>query len=320
MSTTHGWVPDGICTVFVCDISSFGNPARTDNIKRYVRAALYSKLRISFDAAKVPFINCYREDRGDGVLVAVPPGFAVEILLTTLSDHLRSEIRRHNEVSSTPAQMRLRVAVHTGAVHTDDFGLVGKVVDHTFRILEAEPFKNALARSSANLGLIVSQRVYEDVIRPGLGLVDPTDYRQIAVKVKETMTNAWINLPGDASVAVSAPTTVPDPSVTIPPQPTMPDSRYVYEDLFDVIDCMLAIPKMMTEQGRGQVIGALPPDLAAVISRSQEPRSDTYEIVRTCLDYPGGLQQLLHALRGFVGESLAMREVERAVARLILGN
>jgi hypothetical protein len=59
--------------------------------------------------------------------------------------------------------------------------------------------------------------------------------------------------------------------------------------------------------------------IRAVIPRSADARSDTYEIIRTCLDYPGGLQELLRALRGFAGDSLALGRLERAIARLLLG-
>src|SRR5262249_21746003 len=149
-----------------------------------------------------------------------------DVLLTSLAEQLRAEVRRHNEVSSQAAQMRLRVAVHTGEVRFDGYGLLGTAVNHAFRILDAAPFKEAFRDSPANVGLIVSEPVYDDVVRPGLGLVDPSDYRRISVEVKETVATAWINVPVAAGALVPAPNgpvTVPDPLYCAPAEFTRPD-------------------------------------------------------------------------------------------------
>jgi len=196
LSTVMGWEPRGSCAIFACDVVSFGDPARTDVAKRYVRDGLYRGLRDSFDSVGIGFDACYREDRGDGALLALPPATDMSVLLGALIHRLRAEVRRHNEVSSSSAQMRLRLAVHTGEVQWDGNGLVGTAVDHAFRILEAAPFKEAVTSSEAMVALIVSERVYGDVVRHGRGDVDPSDFWQVSVSVKETRTTAWMMAPG----------------------------------------------------------------------------------------------------------------------------
>jgi hypothetical protein len=335
--TATGWTPSGNCSLFVCDVASFGHPGRTNHIQRHIRVALYRGLRRSFDAAGVGYDRCYREDRGDGVMLAIPPTVDTAVLLTSLVDLLRVEVRRYNEVSSEQAQMRLRVAVNTGQFEHDDNGLVGAAVNHTFRILEARQLKDALRDSGAQLALVVSERVHEDVVRHGRGLVDPDDYRRVDISVKETTAAAWIRIPGlrGSSVPITPVTAATEQEAAALPakrpapperrptpliisfQPTVPDSATETVDIFRVVDSALEIPLLRSEQGRQQIVGVLSAELASAIPRRSDARSDTYAIVRTCLDYPGGLQELLIVIRGFVGGSLAMHELERSVARLL---
>ena len=311
-----GWRPSGGCSLFVCDIASFGHASRTDGVQEHLRAVMYAALRGSFDDAKIGYDQCYQEDRGDGAMIAVPPDLDTALLLTSVVDRLRAEVRRHNAVSNAAAQMRLRVAVHTGEVRWDGQGLVGTAVNHVFRLLDAAVFKDALSQSGAGLALIVSQRVHDDVVRHGRGLVDPGDYRQVEVRVKETETTAWIAIPGHRRQG-TGPTQEVVPQSDLPSVPPLTRGSDV-QILFELVDRVLDIPLMRAERGREQVVGVLSIDIAGVIPRSAEARSDVHAIIRTCLDYPGGLQEVLQAIRGFVGDSMAVQRLEQTIARLLL--
>jgi hypothetical protein len=278
--------------MFVCDIASFGSADRDDHARAYLRKVLYDGLRASFDAAGVPYDHCYREDRGDGVMLIVPPSYDTAVLISSVVDGLRGEVRRHNDLASSAASLQVRVAVHIGACVSDDHGLVGDALNHAFRILEAAPLKRALRDSGAGVGLVVSQRVYEDVVRHGPGLVDPGEYVSITVEVKETAGAAWIRVPGAA----------PGPEFQVPG-----------DAVFQLVDRLLEIPLMRQERGRDQVVDALPFGISVVIPRSPEARFDVHGIVRTCLDYPGGLHRLIAVIRGFVGDSIPMYELERSL-------
>ncbi len=48
---------------------------------------------------------------------------------------------------------------------------------HVFRLLEAPALKQEFAASSALLAVVVSDYLYENVIRHGHGLIDPAAYR-----------------------------------------------------------------------------------------------------------------------------------------------
>jgi hypothetical protein len=183
------------CSVVAFDIVGFGDRRRDDDIQLYVRAALYRLLEKAFDAVGVPWRVCHHEDRGDGVLVVVPALASTEPLLTPLADRVRAGLRRHNKVSSDAAQIRLRMALHAGQVCFDAYGVAGQTVVHAFRLLDAPAFRTALAATSCELGFVVSDRLYDEVIRHGPGLIDPDPYDAIVVSLKETEARAWVYFP-----------------------------------------------------------------------------------------------------------------------------
>jgi hypothetical protein len=339
MPRATGWTPSGLCSLFVCDIASFGDLSRTDLHRHKIRTALYDGLRRSFDDTGVPYAACYHEDRGDGALVAVPPMVDTTVLLTSLVQRLRAAVRQHNDVSVRTAQMQLRLAVHTGIVHSDAEGLVGTAVNYAFRILEAPQLKQVLRRTGAELALITSERVYDDVIRHGLGLVNPADYDQVELEVKETRTCAWITVPGrsapvrpvppapptivDARVVVSAVPTAPDPRELLPAQaPAQALAPVTVADrssgLEDIVDCALRVRQLHSRHLRDQIVAELPLTLATEIRRrrSADERTDLTAIISTCEDHVRGLTELLRVVRQFAGDSTQLDDLRKAVDEL----
>jgi hypothetical protein len=337
MPRVIGWTPNGLCSLFVCDIASFGDQSRTDLHRHKLRTALYDGLRRSFDDTGVPYAACYREDRGDGALVAVPPAVDTTVLLTSLVQRLRAAVRQHNDVSVRTAQMQLRLAVHTGIVHSDAEGLVGTAVNHAFRILEARQLKRVLQRTGAELALIASERVYDDVIRHGLGLVNPAEYHQVELEVKETRACAWITVPGmltpvllpspptivDARVIVSAVPTAPDPPRPLPAPAAAPALTPVTvadrsPGLEDIVDCALRIRQLHGRHLRDQIVAELPLTLATEIlpRRSDDDRTDVTAIIRTCEEHARGLADLLRVVRQFGGDSTELDDLRKAVDEL----
>ncbi|MFS2291686.1 MAG: hypothetical protein FWJ90_03140 [Actinomadura sp.] len=281
-----------------------------------MRKAMYEGLERSLADLGLRPHEWYHEDRGDGVMVVLPPEVAVDSLLTTVVGRLRAEVRHHNGAASEAAQMRLRVAVNVGEAESDGRGIVSTALTHAFRLLDAEPLKEAVAGAETAIAVIVSRRVYEDVVSHGRELVDPGDYYRVEVKVKETSDEAWIMVPGAR----------PRPRPGVPATegqegpvrgaggrpPMAADVRP--SSLFRIVDDLLDIERFRAERGRDQLVGALSADIAGAVPRAAEARADLYAIVRTCLDYPGGLQEFLQAVRGFVGGSMAVRRLEQTIA------
>ena len=337
MSRNIGWTPSGLCSLFVCDIASFGHHSRNDLHRHKIRTALYDGLHRSFDDTGVPYAACYREDRGDGALVAVPPTVDTTVLLTSLVQRLRAAVRQHNDVSVRTAQMQLRLAVHTGIVHFDAEGLVGTAVNHAFRILEAPQLKQVLRRTGAELALITSERVYDDVIRHGLGLVNPVEYHQVELNVKETFARAWITVPGMSAPVRPVPPeppTIVDARIVVPALPTAPDPPELLAapapalapvtvadrspGLEDIVDCALRVRQLRSRHLRDQIVAELPLTLATAIRprRSPDDRTDLSAIIRTCEDHARGLAELLRVVGQFAGDSTEVDDLRKAVDEL----
>jgi hypothetical protein len=179
-------------TIVGFDIAGFGR--RDQHIQDYVRTAMYALLRRAFTEARVPWPqHPWREDRGDGALVVLSAD-AIHQVVDLLVQRLYAGLRRHNKVSSDAAQMTLRMAVHTGFVHPDEHGLSGDAIVRLYRLLDAPAFKDAVRSQHAVLGLVVSQYVYDNVVRHSLGFVDPDSFRKLQIVNKETSVDAWIHL------------------------------------------------------------------------------------------------------------------------------
>src|SRR5438094_6410690 len=69
------------CSIVFTDVAGFSDPVRNDGDRDVVRAAMYEILRSCFDAAGVPWAGCYREDRGDGAVIVVPPTISTQRLV-----------------------------------------------------------------------------------------------------------------------------------------------------------------------------------------------------------------------------------------------
>ena len=189
--------PDGqLCGLFAADIAGFNGLRRDDDIQIYVHKSLYEMLQAAFDRSDVPWFSCAHEDRGDGVLVIVPPMIPVAGLVDPIPERLRRLIRRHNRVSCDAARIQLRVAAHIGPVHYDGHGFVGRDVNLLRRLLDARSLKRMLAQSGAEVAFITSGYVYENVIRRCPSLVDPALFQPLSVRVKETRTRAWAYVVG----------------------------------------------------------------------------------------------------------------------------
>jgi class 3 adenylate cyclase len=188
-----------MCAVFAVDIVGFTRLDRDDDIRRYLHERLYAYLQQAFDRSGVPWAECFCEDRGDGALIVVPPEIPVKGLIDPLPDKLRGLIRRHNHVSAPAADMQLRVAAHIGPLEHDGHGFVGTDVNFAFRMLDARSLKARLAQSGAELGLIVSDDVYEKLIRRCPTLVDPGAFQAVRFQTKNTRARAWTYLPGAAA-------------------------------------------------------------------------------------------------------------------------
>jgi hypothetical protein len=110
----HDWREPLNCAIVFTDVAGFSDPVRNDGDRDVVRAAMYEILRSCFDAAGVPWAACYREDRGDGAVIVVPPTISTHRLVDPLMAELAGRLRQYNRRASEVVRIQLRVALHAG--------------------------------------------------------------------------------------------------------------------------------------------------------------------------------------------------------------
>jgi CRP-like cAMP-binding protein/tetratricopeptide (TPR) repeat protein len=204
------------CSIVFTDVAGFSDPVRNDGDRDVVRAAMYEILRSAFEASGVPWAACYREDRGDGAVIVVPPTISAHRVVDPLMPELADRLRQYNRRASEVVRIQLRVALHAGPVGRDAEGLTGQAVISAARIVDAPVIKARLAAEQADLVFAASDYVYDHVVRNCDGRVDPTAFEHMECQVKESHVSAWVHLAGRVAP--------PRLSLASPPSPGSPPS------------------------------------------------------------------------------------------------
>ncbi len=185
-------------TIVVVDVQDFTNPSRNVHDLMTVQEGAYEVLRTALADSGVDVDSCTIEDRGDGALVLVPADVPKNQLADLLPDRLVAALRRYNANRSPAAQFKLRVALDAGDIRRNGNGWVGPALNRTFRILDADQVKNALAQSNGTVAVVVSDYFYDEVIKQDPGTA-PETYRAIPVSVRNYTGTAWLRLLGESA-------------------------------------------------------------------------------------------------------------------------
>lgn len=177
------------------DIAEFTRADRDDEIQLHLRTCLYGLLREALGRSGMSWDQGLHEDRGDGAVMIFPPDQAAQPIVDAFPDRLRCLIRRHNRFSCEPVRMQLRVAVHVGPVYRDEHGFAGDDVTYLCRMLDAQPLRRALTDSGGELAFIISDYVYEKLVRRRQSLADQRSFQRVRTQVKRTLVHGWIFLP-----------------------------------------------------------------------------------------------------------------------------
>jgi CRP-like cAMP-binding protein len=179
------------CTIVLIDIANFGASTRRDSDRRKIRAVLYQLTQSLFDNPDRQH-DYHCEDRGDGILLIVPPRVPSNSIINRILDSLVTLLCRHNSTSEAATRIQMRVALDVGPVVSDAHGVDGLAIIHAARLLDAPALKRHLAETGADLGFITSPFVYYTIIQPNPGHVDATAYQQLKCRVKRQALNAWM--------------------------------------------------------------------------------------------------------------------------------
>lgn len=209
-------------SVAALDIESFGK--RTEHDQGLLRTAMYHVTQKAIEACGQSWDACVPMDRGDCIILLLPPTLTPLTLVTTFVAHLDAALHEYARDSTVPA-MRFRLSLNVGYASADPTGWVGNTINHTCRLLDLDALRRVLAAATASpLAVILSDELYRIIVAAGHG-GDASTYRSVPVQAKELDTQAWITVPGyptppgldpvDATPAEEAPPPAPNSTTTI---------------------------------------------------------------------------------------------------------
>jgi hypothetical protein len=311
-------------SMVLVDVEKFGDPKRTNTNQLQIRQGMYDALKTAFGGAQIPWEHCDVGDRGDGAMILVPADVSKNRLATQLPELLVAAIEEHNANCQPHARIRLRMALHAGEVHDDEHGQTSDSLNFAFRLLESPQARKALEYSAATLMIIISDWFYQNVVRHDPAAV-PAAYSPVRFVNKETSALAWIRRLGDpAGEAVAASNghflshmdVVEDPLTQVL-RAKETDASGRQPALTTLVDRLLAIPTVAQEASRRLLMDHLRSDMANAVPYFAQSRHHVFSLVRTCMNYPGGVEELLSAVRLLEGESAPVLRLDATIAELL---
>jgi len=289
-------------TILVVDIAGFSAEQRTRANYVAMRAGMFAAIEQAFHETGIVWADCFHESTGDGVFILVPENPSKGVIAERLPQALVTALVAHNDGHPPEERLRVRLAMHAGEIVHDDHGVTGPAINRTFRLVDAQPLKDALANSSGVLAIVVSEWFYDEVIRHSPTRV-PEAYRRIEVSVKETNVAAWIRLP-DHVLPELQPTAAADLATRaedrhrsdVSVRPVVVLDRSNSELFNELVDVLEAIPCLRNEHTRSLVVEQLRPAIGGAIKYFPQRRTHIISMLRTCMDYDDGMRELLAAI------------------------
>jgi hypothetical protein len=185
-------------TIAVVDIERFG--PRTNPFQASLRRAMYDTLREACAESGIDWSPIVALDRGDGVILLVPPDTSVVNIAGAFVRALDAVLAEKAAMFSEAHRMRFRLALHQGLCQQDENGWVGEAINTACRLVDTAPLREALTNApDARMALIVSDDIYRSVIRHAYRLIDPASFAPVVINAKELVNETgWISVPGRA--------------------------------------------------------------------------------------------------------------------------
>ncbi|MET9068020.1 hypothetical protein ACWDR1_30780 [Streptosporangium sandarakinum] len=176
------------------DVEDYGG--RNDGDQVRLQRTLMGVLDVAAVTAGLEPAGWKRQPQGDGEFTVLPPGTDVLTVLGSFVTALAENITSVNR--GRLFRMRMRLAVHHGPIHVD--GAAGSPGGHAVqsgRMVGADALRAAMAACpEADLGVIVSERVFDDYIGQGYGGPSAEEFRLVRARDKTDEYRAYLHLPG----------------------------------------------------------------------------------------------------------------------------
>lgn len=203
--------------ILLLDIEDFS--LRAESTQATLHEGLYEVVEFAFRRTGLDLASCLVQDRGDGMLILVPPDTRPTLLLRELVRGLEDALIHHHGTYNHDHRMRLRLGFEQGLVHRRGDRWTSGAVNDLARLVDARPVKEVLARAGrAHLVVVVSEEFHRKVVLGRYPGIDPSAYLPADFVTKHgEPRRGWVTVPG-----YPAPPGLPADSGEPPPAPESP--------------------------------------------------------------------------------------------------
>jgi hypothetical protein len=167
---------------------------------------LHAALRLAAQNTGLDQSQWYEQVSGDGELVVLPEDVDVSVVVGDFTSQLEQILAEFNHHARPGKRLRLRVAIHHGTLTPGPFGPAGDAPIVVSRLLDARPLRRLLAdQEDRDLALIVSQTLYQDVVRTGFCSLDPDEFHPVRVNSKGVQYHGFVRRGAVVEQLASAP-------------------------------------------------------------------------------------------------------------------
>jgi hypothetical protein len=149
-----------MCVAFDLERYSTGTDAAQIEKQRAMRGLV----REAGERGSLERAQWIRQEQGDGELALLPPGIDEARVISALWREFREGLHRYNRHANAATRIRMRVAIHEGMTYVAESGFAGTAIDTVCRLRDCREAKDALSGIAGDLMLIVSDRIFHDVI------------------------------------------------------------------------------------------------------------------------------------------------------------
>jgi class 3 adenylate cyclase len=182
-------------SILIVDIED--SDSRPDDVKWRHRCQLREMMSHAIADAGIAPGQHECSDTGDGLRVLFGPDVPKNRLIDPLVFSLVRQLGIYNRTAPKGARMRLRVALDAGELRRDHENGVyfGSPLNEACWLAESDALRKALRSTSAPLALMVSDEIYDGVVRHGYGLIRKDEYSSQIVPLKSRDVTAWVWTP-----------------------------------------------------------------------------------------------------------------------------
>lgn len=181
---------------FVVGVDVQGFSERPTRLQRGIQTALVRILDEAAESAGISRTLWERREEGDGETAVLPDGVDLLAVVRTFVSELDWRLTDHNEDHQPAMRLRLRVAMHVGAIAEGSLGYAGPALIDLQRLLDSDPVRGALA-PGVNLAQIISEPLYQEVVLSELRGIRPAQFKKVLVDIpkKRFRRTAYVYVP-----------------------------------------------------------------------------------------------------------------------------